>query len=344
VRLIIFPEIPGVRNGSQIAVASDIARFANLEQDCVVCYSDHMVGGKDYLYLRRMRHERFRHVLNLLRSRPASEVFAYELDSVIPLGRESFGEIFCGETIFYRALRYLFPEVHLHVRFHNFYSFAKYRQDQRRFPSTFRMSYLLNKMTELESEILRDKNVSPIFITEEELSFARLAFPSLGGVCWPVVPPLILTGPIKPPSKLRLVHFGSASAAHTEVGLRFFCSVIFPRIIKDLPGIEFHLFGNGSKSFTAPSKGIYGHGIFQDDSFPFNGEALFIVPDLFGCGIKLKIHDLLRAQVPFITTPFGISGYKIEGNENILICDVDDWHENIINYFSRFAFYANKST
>jgi hypothetical protein len=179
--------------------------------------------------------------------------------------------------------------------------------------------------------------VTIVFITNEDLSFARLGYPLLKAVCWPVVDPSTLHLEhleIKRPTTPRIVFFGSASPAHTSVGVKYFTRNIFPVIRAQIPLCEFHLFGSGTKDYDSPNSGVHGHGRYEGCGLPFDGDGLFCVPDTHGCGIKLKIADLLRGHAPFVSTPYGMSGYSIPENPNILVEELDNWAGRIVKYFS----------
>jgi hypothetical protein len=335
-RLMIFPASPGHRNGYEIAVRADLARLEPGPEDLVICYAGELPPGSAFQRMPRENHTPARKVLNLLRLHPAAEVGPTILRRMLSPATAAWDEVFCGEVIFYRALRRLFPAMHLHVRVHNFYSFANYRQSLRRFPLTWRMRYHLASFTRLEAEILSDKNVTPIFITDEELGFARLAFPGLEAECWPVVEAAALGRPaVKPPTQPRLVYFGSGSAQHSVIGLQLLCRVVLPQILAEIGHVELHLFGMGTERFSDASRHIFGHGAYHGEGLPLGGDAVFTVPDLLGCGIKLKVADLLRAGTPFISTPFGLSGYVVPASPHVMIGELDAWPRLIGHYFGQ---------
>lgn len=210
----------------------------------------------------------------------------------------------------------------------------KCRQLLGHFPTNLRHTLNMHQYSKLELEILADRNVTMIFITEEELAFARLLAPGIRGECWPVVDPhLAVSAALRAPTVPRLVHFGSSAAAHTAIGLQVLCRSVVPRLRARMPGVECHLFGHGSERFHDPARGILGHGRYPGEGLPFGGDALFCIPDIHGMGIKLKVADLLKAGVPFISTPLGLSGYHLPPHPHILVRELDDWAEAIPAYF-----------
>ena len=100
-----------------------------------------------------------------------------------------------------------------------------------------------------------------------------------------------------------------------------------------MPDVELHLFGHGSEAYDDPARGVHGHGRHAGEGLPFAGDGLFCVPDVHGCGIKLKVADLLKAGAPFISTPLGLSGYHLPPHPHILVQDLGDWAGAIADYF-----------
>lgn len=332
-RLLVFPCAPGTGDGYSLAVAADVARLAPGPGDVVVHRVTHPSPPQGQVRTIGTP-TRSGQIWNLLRGRPSSELsegaFRRCLEGLPP----DFEEVFSGEIFFYRALRSLFPGARIQVRTHNLFSLVRCRQLLGHFPTNLRHTLNMHQYSKLETEILADRNVTALFITEEELAFARLLYPGLRGEFWPVVDPhLTVSDTLRPPTVPRLVHFGSSAAAHTAIGLEVLCRRVVPRLRARMPGIECHLFGHGSERYHDPARGIVGHGRYPGEGLPFGGDALFCIPDIHGMGIKLKVADLLKAGVPFITTPLGLSGYHLPPHPHILVQELGDWAEAIPAYF-----------
>jgi len=332
-RLLVFPCEPGKGDGYSIAVSADVARLAP-EADDVIIYRTSRPSPPRGNARTIGTPTRVEQAWNILKGRPSSEFSGGQLRRCLDGVQGEFDEIFSGEIFFYRALRRLFPTTRIHVRTHNLFSLVRCRQMLGHPPTNFRHALNMHQYSKLEMEILADRNVTMLFITEEELAFARLLSPHLRGECWPVVDPgLAVSGTLRPPTVARLVHFGSSAAAHTAIGLRVLCRTVFPRLRARMPEVEFHLFGHGSERYHDPARGILGHGRYPGEGLPFDGDALFCIPDIHGMGIKLKVADLLKAGVPFISTPLGMSGYHLSPHPHILVREMDDWAEAIQAYF-----------
>jgi len=332
-RLMIFPCETGKPDGYSIAVTADVARLAPGPQDIVIfrVQNPKAPQGNVRTIGTPSASEKAK---NILTGRPPYELSVEALMQCLKGIEGSFDEIFAGEIFFYRALRQAYPTARIYARSHNYYSLARSRQLLSRHPSNYRHALNLYLYSKLEMELLADKNVTMVFITEEELAFARLLSPLLRGECWQVIDPSItVSTEIHPPTVPRLVFFGSAAASHTSIGLDILCSRVFPRLRERLPAVEFHLFGHGTEAYDAKARGIFGHGRHPGQGLPFEGDGLFCVPDVHGCGIKMKIADLLKAGAPFISTPLGLSGYHLPTHPHILIQEMDDWADIIGDYF-----------
>jgi hypothetical protein len=332
-RLMVLPCEAGTGDGYSLAVAADLARLAPREADVVVARIARKAPPRNRV--RRLETPgRLAQAWNLLRGRPTSEIAERLLRRALAGAEGPFDEIFAGEIFFYRALRRMFPEALIRVRTHNLFSLVRCRQWAGRLPTSLRHAVNVFQYSRLEREILADPKVALVFITAEEEAFARLLWPGLRGEWWPVVEPgLAPAEDIRPPRALRVVHYGSTAAAHTAIGVERLCRRVWPGIRARLPGAELHLFGHGSERFDDRARGIHGHGRHGGEGLPLAGEALFCVPDIHGMGIKLKVADLLKAGVPFITTPLGLSGYRLPPHPHILVRELEDWAEAIPGYF-----------
>lgn len=332
-RLMIFPCETGKPDGYSIAVTADVRRLAPGPDDVVIFRIPQATApqGNTRTIGTPSAADKAR---NILTGRPPYEVSEAQLRQCLEGIEGPFDEIFAGEIFFYKALRNIYPSAHIHVRSHNFYSLARCRQLLGKHSSNLRHTLNLNLYSKLEMELLADKKVTLIFITEEELAFARLLSPLMRGECWSVIDPdLAVRADVRPPTVPRLVFLGSAAASHTAIGLEVLCHRVLPQLRAKLPQVEFHLFGHGTEAFDEAVKGIHGHGRYPGDGLPFEGDGLFCVPDVHGCGIKMKVADLLKAGAPFISTPLGMSGYHLPHHPHILIQDMEDWAEAIHGYF-----------
>ena len=327
-RLLLLPIAPGDKSGYHKAVADDLRRLGPRADDFVVV---HQPPGdirlKDAREVMRPARISAQRVANLLRLRPMTDATAPELRSVV--GAQSFESIFVGDVTWYRAARAVFPGMRLTVRFHNFFSLPRSRAEFRgvSVDPLFRINMAL--FSRLEREICRDPLVDPIFITSVEEAFFHCHYPGRETKVWSME---VSQGaaPTRP-SAPRIVYFGSV-ASHQRLGVERFLRETLPRLRERLPGVEVHLWGHGSQEFTDSARGTLGHGFFSGSGMPLGGDALFVVPDVLGCGIKVKVGDLLRAGVPFIATPYAMDGYRYTAHDGVIVAELHDWPERIAEY------------
>jgi hypothetical protein len=335
-RLILLPDKPGGESGYQKGVRADVERLRPTPADLVVVFTtDPEPGVPGGVLLSRSTHLTLRRGLNVLRFRATAEPMVRELRPLVT-GRH-FDEIFCGETIFYRPLKKLFPGREMTVRFHNIFAMARYRQQFRRYRISRMLQYNLEVFFRLEREILSDPLVKPIFVTEDEVRYMLLAFPEMRWECWPnslnIRPGQ--PRPMVAPSNHRLVYFGGLPS-HTRPGVDYLVERVFPRLRERSPGIELALYGAGTERYHSPGSGVFGHGFYKGQGYPADG--LYAVPDLLGVGIKIKVGDMIHDGVPFIVTPFGTDGYPGLGeSEHLLIADMDSWPHRVAEYFQRLG-------
>jgi hypothetical protein len=270
--------------------------------------------------------------VNLFSGKVSSELSASRIASFAT--GKVWDEIICGEVIFYRALRQLFPRKKILIRFHNLFLVSQTRNRVLRYSLPLMARLNMSLLVRLEKEILKDQHVLPVFITEEECNFFHMLYPGRTALIWPVVDTSAIRKSFvnSEPGSPRLVWFGSLSH-HKKYALEYFIAKVYTPLKMRMPLLQLHVFGAGSERFNRPMADISGHGYYSDEGFPFGGKALFINPDLLGGGIKLKVDEWLKNGIPFISTPYGVEGYKVSESGSILIRDIDKWADAISVYF-----------
>jgi hypothetical protein len=328
-RLILLPERPGASSGYQKAVAADVERLVLTPQDRVICYG---TGGEipsEWKLIQRPKLASWQRALNVVNGRASTEVSHRE---IAPLIHGTFDEIFCGDVIFYRAARTLFPHALLHVRFHNFFTLLLARNGLRRYTLPPPARLTMELLSRAEKAILRDRNVAPIFISPEEHRFFELLYPDRHASVWPVTSlPTPLSVQVVPKRSPRLVWFGGLSA-HKRFGLDYFLNRVFSPLRSSNPNLEFHLFGKGTERYHG--SGVFGHGKYAGQDFPYAHDSLYVNPDLLGGGVKLKVADWITRGIAFISTPFGVEGYELSGDVRGLVAEIDDWPTIISEYLA----------
>lgn len=328
-RLLLFPSYPVTTNGYGIAVREDIHRLTVNEKDQVIWY----VTKEDSTFshgqvINRYGKFSFKRFYNFLRMRHNTEVYLSDLNGV---KADEIDEIFCGEVVFYRALRQLFPNKKIIVRFHNCFARVHDRVNLLGNSNSLSLLYRLNLSVfySLEREIMSDKNVYKIFISNEDRYYYTSNFGKYDdSEVWGFTPDInrINQNRKKLSTISKIVWYGGLDS-HKIDSVNWFVSSVFAKLKIDHPDLEFHLYGKGTVAFNDEKNGIYGHGFYDGNDMPFMDSALYINPDLTGGGVKIKLISYFESGVRFLTTPFGYEGYaeSLVDNKYCFVKPSDEW-------------------
>lgn len=341
--LYLFPTFPSPTNGYGMGVEYAYNRLAPRPEDMVVWYvsasAKHPSCVKsDDVIIEKTGNLSRRSVFNILSGRPRLEVGVGDLKD---LKGRSFKKIHCDETTFFRALRNIFPNSHISVRFHNNFSRIYARMRQLRLKLDWKYTYTLKSMFEMERCIFEDKNSHKIFISDED----RYYYTSMYGVAsdsetWPYYPNADLMRKNRKRELVldkKLVWFGGVES-HKYSSVKWFIDEVYPQLLRKIPELEFHLWGSKTSDFNAPKRNIFGHGYYDGDDMPLKN-ALYINPDIIGGGIKMKLLTLFENGIPFISSPFGFEGYSKELIDGKFCNVVEDryWVDYILSLFGKKA-------
>jgi hypothetical protein len=333
--LFIYPALPLNKNGYEIAVKNDFKKCNPEENDIVIWYSNVKLeeSPKNFYYLPRPDYFSSRSIFNILSGRSRSELSPNDLSKIL-IGKK-FNRIFCGDVIFYRALRKLFPDSTIEVRFHNCFARIRVRMHALRIEikdPIFKLN--LKLLSKIENEIMRDKNVFKHFISDfDRQYYIMIKNYEDDSDVWGIMPEIINgLKPVNYKPITKIVWFGGVET-HKADSVNWFVKNVFPQLLSVIPSLEFHLWGNRTERFNAPEKNIYAHGFYNDNDFPYIDEALYINPDIIGGGVKIKLSTYIENGVRFITTPFGFEGYdkKLINNRTRFVIEEDNWINSIIN-------------
>ncbi|MGN1276909.1 MAG: hypothetical protein ACI4UK_07970, partial [Floccifex sp.] len=248
--LFLFPEAANGNNGYGFAVEKDFIRIKPLQDDFIVWYT---ILGKDDMHfvrdndivIKKNKMLSSKSVYNILVGKDRTELLARELNF---LCGKSFDKIFCGDTIFYNAIRELFPNSYLYVRFHNCFAriFDRNKLLGRELDWKFKMK--LKSMYKIERKIFNDLNTYKIFISEEDRDYyVSMIGRNDDSESWLIEPNLLSMKKFRNEIKYdkRIVWFGGVES-HKKASLEWFLNKVFPIILSKIPEIEFHLWGRGT--------------------------------------------------------------------------------------------------
>ena len=337
--LYLFPEAASMTNGYGMAVDEDYRRLSPQNDDIIDWYT--VLQRNEMLYLRAkdvvIKKNSFlscRSVFNTLRRMDRTEVHYSDLKF---LKNFDFDYIFCGDTIFYRALRKMFPNKQITVRFHN--CFARILDRQKLINLKLDWQYLikLQNMYYLEREIFLNPKVKKIFISDEDRDYyCSMVGKWQDSSVWSFVPNMKKAYNNRKAINYNntIVWFGGIES-HKRSSIKWFVYDVFPKIIANMPQVELHLWGRNTENYNNISHNVYGHGFYHGKGMP-SEKCLYINPDIIGGGVKIKLISMIEAGVPFITTPFGFEGYNrnIVDSNYIHLVEMEDWTNYIMDIMS----------
>lgn len=332
--LYIFPDKPGRNQGYSIAVESDVNRLNPKDNDMVIWYiSSGKADKPNEILLKRPSTIAVSRIKNVLKNYVNCEVTTSELSFVNP---DEIEEVFCGEVIFYRALRKMFPNKRLTVRFHNCFARIRDRMELLDVKASAKFKVQLRAFYQLEKEIFQDKNCYKIFISEEDRDYYTTHFGIWSdSEVWGFVPDMSKAIENRKISrKTKLVSFGGMQS-HKRDGMDWFINEVYLPLHKQLPDLEFHLWGAWTEIFDDPSNKIFGHGFYKGKGLPEVENALFVNPDILGGGVKIKMLELFEQGASFISTPFGYEGYdkSLIDNKYYNVVEMEGWKKFLYEYF-----------
>lgn len=333
--LYIFPALPSKNHGYGIAVASDYEKVNPQNEDIVIWYTSKEDSSYSRILLRPGKKD-FSRAIKVLQNKVNCEVTKSDLNK-FNIDKSMVDNIFCGDVIFYRALREMFPQKKIIVRFHN--CFARIKDRIRLIDESVNLKFKIQARAfyQVEKEIFHDVNTHKIFISNEDRDYYTSNFGiESDSEVWKFEPNLKKAEDNRSNNhKNKLIHFGGLQS-HKIDGLNWFINEVFQPLRKKHSDLEFHLWGKGSEILNNPTNGIYGHGFFDGDGLPHTEDGLYVNPDLIGGGIKIKLLSYFEQGASFISTPFGYEGYSKElvDNKFYYVIEKAKWFNFLDEYFS----------
>ena len=335
--LYIFPEAACLNNGYGIGVDYAYKRLCPSKSDVVVWYT--ILEKEDMMYLKdkdviikKNQTISVKSICNILFRKDRTECSYKDLAFLKGM---VFEHIHCDEVIFYRSIRKLFPAQQMTVRLHNCFARIYDRKQMLGLRLDWKYEIKLRNMYRLEREIFRDNRVHKIFISDEDRDYYTANFGRFNdSESWLYLPNLEKANnsrKIKPSYTHKLVWYGGIES-HKKASITWFIEHVLEDIRKQIPDVEFHLWGRGSLAFNDPNRKIFGYGFFDGEGFPMEN-SLYVNPDIIGGGIKLKLMTFIENGIPFISTPFGFEGYSKELIDNVfcIVEEQENWVKRIID-------------
>jgi glycosyltransferase involved in cell wall biosynthesis len=121
-----------------------------------------------------------------------------------------------------------------------------------------------------------------------------------------------------------VVWAGGMSMWPNRDAVTYFMDEIFPLILKEKPGVKFHVIGNEPPRILFDSKyksNVIAYGFVEDIRPIIAKAAVYVAPIRIGSGTKLKILDAMAMGKAIVTTSVGAEGIEVQNNRELSICD-----------------------
>lgn len=340
--LYIFPQSAALDNGYGLAINSAYLKLAPKRDDLIVWYTNDesfLLLRENDIIINRPSYANPIRFYNVFLNKPSTQPL---IKSFYFLKDSKFDNIHCDEVIFYDILRHYFPNQHINLRFHNCYARIRDRSRLLNRKMDFKFNLLLKAFYRLEQRIFNDRNLTKIFISKEDCAYyiSTTGYKN-DSIIWDVYVDEDKVKKVRKVKQLsfekKIIWLGGVDT-HKKKSIKWFISEVLPQVKKEIPNVEFHLFGKGTSQFDQLSKNIFGHGYYDKKGLPFGGVGLYVNPDIIGGGVKIKLTQLLETGIPFISSSFGYEGY----DDNLIdnkFCNVvaeDAWSETIIFFFQNY--------
>ena len=140
--------------------------------------------------------------------------------------------------------------------------------------------------------------------------------------------------PLQEVVPMKCFHLGALDWKPNLIGLDWFLSQVWPRVLKSRPQAEFHIAGNNTPTRikSDPSKNIFVHGRVPSAEAFASSHGISVIPLLSGSGIRIKLLENGRSGIPIISTRIGAEGVYDEHNPLIPLSDFPaDFAKKLVN-------------
>lgn len=127
--------------------------------------------------------------------------------------------------------------------------------------------------------------------------------------------------------------FTGTSAPRNVFALRQFCSLIWPSIMSQVPGVELLVAGNfdvKSQASFATTPQLRFTGRVEDIRPYFACSDVFIAPFSETHGSKLKIAEAMAMGMAIVSTPEGIRGFDLVDGESVFIAQNNEIFSSLV--------------
>jgi glycosyltransferase involved in cell wall biosynthesis len=118
--------------------------------------------------------------------------------------------------------------------------------------------------------------------------------------------------------------------------MQWFVGDIWPLILQQLPGIQFHLIGSKApdRVRSLQGNGVVFHGFVKDLEPWLEGCRLAIAPLRYGAGVKGKVNLSMSHGQPVVATPMAIEGLFARNGVDVLVAEAaEDFAEAVVRLY-----------
>jgi|GEM_PF-3900470 len=125
-------------------------------------------------------------------------------------------------------------------------------------------------------------------------------------------------------NRQHICFIGSLQINHNADAVKWFISEVWPVILREDPGTEFHVMGfnNGLfKEELEANPGVKVIGYVRNAEEAVSAYRVLVCPMLYGAGMKGKLGTAAAAGTPFVTTTVGAEGFEFRNGIDCYISD-----------------------
>lgn len=127
----------------------------------------------------------------------------------------------------------------------------------------------------------------------------------------------------------NIIHIGTVDLRKTH-GLKIFINKSWIKILKKKPHLNLLIAGKNTEKFTNAKANIKGLGFINNDKDFFKQGQIFVNPQLYGSGIKIKSLVAMLHMKTLVTTKKGIEGIEGKDGVHFFIAESDEDFVDII--------------
>lgn len=193
----------------------------------------------------------------------------------------------------------------------------------------------IEQMKKLELSIWEKMDVI-LYFSEKEIEIVKSYFPDANALSVPI---FLYSNVDKmnynPESRKNLLFVGGFKHTPNVDAMKWFINDIFPTVLKSNPDIKLNIVGaDFPQDIIYNNKNIIVHGFLSDKDLQhlYNQTKLVISPLRYGAGIKGKIIEAMKNQIPVITTDIGAEG--ITSNSLIVANTEEEFANKILKLYT----------